>query len=239
MFVAMQTGAELGIGPAAASRGIYVVNNRPALEGQLALGLIRSAGVTEYMQVGTGTVKGVTDYGYCKFKRKGEPEETVRFTVAEAKKAGLWGKSGPWSKYPDDMLTWKAVSRASKRYFSDVTLGLELNEVARDIPAKAVSRAEARTEDAKVDPLADMLITSDKAKPEAVEALGEAIAEPEAKPEAVGTIEQWLVHAEVVEPEASVTEDTPQMPLEGEKGCVSCGCRVLNSECTECGALAF
>jgi hypothetical protein len=39
-----------------------------------------------------------------------------------------------YDKYREDLLIWRATSRMAKRNFSDITLGLEIAEVARDLP---------------------------------------------------------------------------------------------------------
>jgi hypothetical protein len=73
--------------------------------------------------------------GVVRFQRRDMDEAMeVAFSIADAKKAGLWGKSGPWTQYPDDMLEWRAVARASKRYFSDILLGLGIAEELQDYP---------------------------------------------------------------------------------------------------------
>ncbi len=135
VLVAMQAGVELGFSPMRALSAVAVVNGRPSLMGEAALAKIRQAKVCIYgPMVGT---RGAGDAreGFFTFAREGADEQTtVTFTISEAKRAGLWGKSGPWSSYPDDMLMWRAVARACKRYFSDVLLGLSIAEEVQDYP---------------------------------------------------------------------------------------------------------
>lgn len=45
----------------------------------------------------------------CEVKRKGENDPIkATFSVADAKKASLWGKAGPWQQYPKRMLAMRA-----------------------------------------------------------------------------------------------------------------------------------
>jgi hypothetical protein len=75
-------------------------------------------------------------------KRKGEEIITSRYSAEDAKVAGLWGKSGPWSQHPKRMLTMKARNFALRAAFADLFLGLEysaeeLQEVADSKSASA------------------------------------------------------------------------------------------------------
>lgn len=73
----------------------------------------------------------------CEAKRQGYPSPSVsRFSVADAKKAGLWGKSGPWTQYPQRMLTLRARGFALRNAFADALRGLITAEEARDYPTQ-------------------------------------------------------------------------------------------------------
>ncbi len=152
VFVAMQTGMEAGLSAMAAVRSVVVINGLPSWKGEAALGLIRSRGTN--IETGIGG-EGESRFGFAKF-RIGDETKEVRFSVADAKQAGLWGKGGPWTLYPNDMLVWRAVSRASKRYFSDVLMGLALAEEVADYPQDEASRAALPPPEH--DPLADAIL---------------------------------------------------------------------------------
>ena len=67
------------------------------------------------------------------------PDGTVcerRFSVADAKNAGLWGKQGPWKQYPDRMLAMRARGFAARDGAADVLGGLYLSEELQDTPAE-------------------------------------------------------------------------------------------------------
>lgn len=133
VFVAVMWGAEVGLGPLQALNGISVINGKPALWGDAALALVRGhpacAGIREGIE-GEGDAR----YGFCEVTRKGQAPERRTFSVADAKKAGLWGKSGPWQQYPDRMLQMRARGFAIRDVFPDALRGVITAEEAQDYP---------------------------------------------------------------------------------------------------------
>jgi hypothetical protein len=183
VFVAVETGLEAGLSPMQALRSVYVVNGLPAWKGEAALALIRSKGrcrvPPRISHVGEGD-----DYrAEIIFQRTEDPSPlSVAFSVADAKKARLWGKSGPWTDYAEDMLVWRAVSRLGKQYFADVLLGLAIVEEMRDYPTSiAATKADPPTEP---DPLLAELAAEPEVDPETGEVIPDYIApeEPEQEP---------------------------------------------------------
>lgn len=144
VMLAIQTGMELGFSLMRSLTAVIVVNGRPGLYGEAVLALVHDRKICSRPPVLSVEGDGDERRGVCRFQRKDMPEalETT-FSVADAKKAKLWGKSGPWTDYMDDMLQWRAVARANKRYFSDVTLGLALREELDDYPAEPAPRSVA------------------------------------------------------------------------------------------------
>lgn len=138
--LAIQAGAEIGLSPMQALQSIAVVNGRPSIYGDAALAVVKASPVCEYV---TESVEGDGDQmvATCTAKRRGYPEPTVsRFTVADAKKAGLWGKSGPWSQYPRRMLQMRARGFALRDAFPDALRGMVTAEEASDYPTPEPSR---------------------------------------------------------------------------------------------------
>lgn len=130
---AIAQGLVIGMNPWQALQSIAVINGRPCLWGDAMLGLIRKSGVLEDIQE---TLEGSGDamVAVCRMKRKGQESWIERrFSVAEAKKAGLWGKSGTWQSYPTRMLPLRARSWACRDGFGDVLGGLYAAEEAQDI----------------------------------------------------------------------------------------------------------
>jgi hypothetical protein len=139
-LLAGQHGAELGLGPMQSLQCIAVVNGRPTVWGDAALALVQSSPVCEYV---AEKVEGDGEnmVAICTAKRRGYPEATaVRFSVADAKKAALWGKSGPWSQYPRRMLQLRARGFALRDAFPDVLKGLVTAEEAQDYPLPEPAR---------------------------------------------------------------------------------------------------
>jgi len=133
-MLAIQAGSEVGLSPMQSLQSIAVINGRPTIWGDAAMALVQSSPVCEYIKE---YVEGDGDalVAVCEAKRKGYPSPTVvRFSVADAKKAGLWGKSGPWQQYPARMLTLRARGFALRNAFADALRGLITAEEAQDYP---------------------------------------------------------------------------------------------------------
>ncbi len=131
-MVAIMHGLEVGLTPMAALQRIAVVNGRPTIWGDGAMGLVRGSGACEFIRetiAGDGDAMKAT----CQAKRKGETEPIVAtFSVADAKKAGLWGKQGPWQQFPKRMLQMRARAFCLRDGFADVLGGLYLREEIED-----------------------------------------------------------------------------------------------------------
>ena len=131
-LLAIQHGSEVGLSPMQSLQSIAVINGRPTIWGDAALALVQSSPVCEYVRE---YVEGDGDNlaAVCEAKRRGYPAPTtVRFSVADAKKAGLWAKSGPWTQYPQRMLTLRARGFALRNAFADALRGLITAEEAQD-----------------------------------------------------------------------------------------------------------
>ena len=138
-LLAIQHGSEVGLSPMQSLQSIAVINGRPTIWGDAALALVQSSPVCEYVKEYTEG-QGDTLTAVCEAKRRGYPAPTVsRFSMADAKRAGLAGKSGPWSQYPERMLALRARGFALRNAFADALRGLITAEEAQDYPAAAVS----------------------------------------------------------------------------------------------------
>lgn len=143
-MIAIMRGLEVGLTPFMALDKIAIVNGRPVIWGDGAIGLVRGSGLCEFVKE---RIEGDGDnrIAVCEAKRRGEPESIRRtFSVADAKKAGLWGKSGPWQQYPERMLQMRARAFCLRDGFADVLGGLYLREEIED--ARPVAQAEPRDE---------------------------------------------------------------------------------------------
>jgi len=132
IIVAIQWGAEIGLAPLQAMQSIAVINGRPSIWGDAMLALVRGSGLLEFIRE-TPTDEGCT----CALKRRGDPNEVERtFTPEDAKKAGLWGKQGPWQQHPKRMMQMRARAFALRDVFPDVLRGVHIGEEAQDMPVE-------------------------------------------------------------------------------------------------------
>lgn len=147
ILVAMQMGAELGLPPMQALQNVAVINGRPSLWGDAVLALVRGSGKLEDFHEEVTDEKAV-----CTVHRKGDSKPVVReFSMEDAKKAGLAGKSGPWQQYPKRMMQMRARSFALRDAFPDVLRGVWSAEEAQDAPMRDVTpdASEAGAEQAE------------------------------------------------------------------------------------------
>ena len=151
IMLAVQMGSEVGLSPMQALQNIAVINNRPSLWGDAMLGLCRNSprceDVAERME-GEGDKMAA----FCVVKRKGATAVVSRFSVDDAKKAGLWGKAGPWTQYPARMLQMRARGFALRDAFPDVLRGLISAEEAADTPTDAAAPYAGTTIEATPEP---------------------------------------------------------------------------------------
>lgn len=136
--VAILQGLELGLSPMAAMQSIAVVNGRPCLYGDGMLAVVRASGLMEWMKE---TDDGTT--ATCTVKRRGETDPITRtFSDEDAKRAGLFGKPGPWTQYRPRMRQMRARSFALRDTFADVLKGIssadEMQDVVDITPKQAV-----------------------------------------------------------------------------------------------------
>ncbi len=153
--VIFQRGFELGLMPSQALDGIAIIQGRVTVWGDVAKGMCYAAGLLEE---DTETIEGDGDNraAVVRVKRKGQTNwHEQRFTVADAKRAGLWGKQGPWSQYPERMLIMRARGFALRSKFPDVLKGLYLSEEADSIPSHTPAGSVNSEVNATVNALSD------------------------------------------------------------------------------------
>jgi hypothetical protein len=155
-LLAIQHGSEVGLSPMQSLQSIAVINGRPTIWGDAALALVQASPACEYVKEYTEG-QGDTLTAVCEAKRRGYPAPTVsRFSMADAKRAGLAGKSGPWSQYPERMLALRARGFALRNAFADCLRGLVTAEEAQDypqaVPTPAVTVTQPEPPAATVEP---------------------------------------------------------------------------------------
>jgi hypothetical protein len=150
VLVAIELGMELGLAPMQALQSIAVINGRPSIFGDGLLALCMGAPVyeshDEYYTVNGERREAITSddlaapttAAVCVFERRVGASGTIRsveraFSVADAKRANLLNKKGPWQEYPARMLRMRARSWAARDAFPDVLRGICSAEEAADI----------------------------------------------------------------------------------------------------------
>jgi hypothetical protein len=129
VLVAIQMGAEVGLPPLASIQNIAVINGRPSLWGDAVLAVVKSQ--PDCIDVIETEGEG---WAQCIVKRRGHSPVECKWTTQDAKTAGLWGKSGPWTQYPRRMLQMRARGFACRDAYPDRLRGISIAEESRDIP---------------------------------------------------------------------------------------------------------
>lgn len=138
-------GHEIGIPPMRSLQSISPINGRPALWGDEPLALVYASGLVERFHEDIQPDRCV-----CIAKRKGLPDEVRReWTVETAKRAGLWGKPGSWTQFPQRMLQLRARAWALRDLFPDVLKGIAIGEELVGVEVMEAPTADAQTEPAK------------------------------------------------------------------------------------------
>lgn len=130
VMVAIMAGAELGLAPFQSLQSFAIVNNRPTLWGDGLMAVARAQGV----QV-RETLEGEGEQlvATCSVTRPDTGEIVERsFSVADAKKASLWNKQGPWQQYPRRMLQMRARAWALRDGCADMLRGFQVREEVED-----------------------------------------------------------------------------------------------------------
>ncbi len=131
LMVAILAGLEMGIPPFKAIRSLAVINGKVALYGDALIERVRlSPRCREVAELLNGS--GDAAIAICKAVRDTGEVIERSFSVADAKKANLWGKPGPWSQYPWRMLQMRARAFCLRDGFADVIGGISVAEEVQD-----------------------------------------------------------------------------------------------------------
>ena len=145
LTLAMLEGASIGLNPLQAVQGISVVNGRPALWGDALVAVVKGSPVFGGERIEAFTDNERPDNSGVRVTvwRKGDEANAhaEQFTIADAKRAGLWGKQGPWTQYPRTMLRHRACALAYRQTFADVLKGVRYAEEERDAAETPVAPA--------------------------------------------------------------------------------------------------
>lgn len=196
-------GRELGLSAWASIMGVQMIQGQPSLKAATAAALIRRSGVYDFAEV-----EATPSSCELAFFRHGKQVGSTRFTLDDAKRAGLVRDGSGWAKYPGDMCFARALMRGFRRFCSDLTLGpiydaeeltsgftesdvidVELAPqvpVVEPEPVVETKPAKAARKPAKVEPMAEV-------KPPANDALFDEVEQAQAETTADKTrkLDEW------------------------------------------------
>jgi len=137
VMLAVQMGSELGLAPLQSLQNVAVINGKPSIYGDAMLAVCSASPLCSDISE-TFEGEGEELAAVCVAQRKGRKPVTARFSVADARRAALWDKAGPWKQYPRRMLQMRARGFALRDAFPDVLRGLIAREEAEDYPGKTI-----------------------------------------------------------------------------------------------------
>lgn len=124
-FMALATGAMLGVPAMAAINGIHIIEGRVAPSAILLVALVISKGVAEYWEI----LESDENHCVIETKRVGARKPAqARFDIVEAQRAGLVKDKSNYQKWPADMCIARASMRLIRRVYADVSQGLYARE---------------------------------------------------------------------------------------------------------------
>lgn len=142
--VAIEFGIGLGFTPLQSLSAVCIVNNRPCLYGDSLMSLVvrhKAYGGHKAEWTGEGEKRVCTFTIFRLIAGESKPY-SVSFSYADAKRAGLLGKPGPWSLYPDRMVFCRARAFALRDSFPDALNGAGLIEEQESVDnSEEITRA--------------------------------------------------------------------------------------------------
>jgi hypothetical protein len=117
--------------PASVVQEYDIIQGKPALKSQAILARFQlSGGSVQWDVVTPKAVKGT-------FKHPQGGSLTVEWTIEMAKQAGIYREGSGWSKYPEDMLRARVISRAVRSIYPACILGHYATEEVMDFDSPA------------------------------------------------------------------------------------------------------
>lgn len=142
ILIAVQMGAEVGMKAMASLQNIGVINGKPGIYGDAGKAILLSAGcIIEESDIEEIKKTGVAR---CRVTRNGRPPVERTFSIENARTAGLWGKQGPWTTYPERQMAWRAFWFAARDAAADLLKGLGGAEELSDIEPREINPMPSR-----------------------------------------------------------------------------------------------
>lgn len=145
IFAIVTTSRSLGIDPIRSlNGGLYYVNGKVGMSTELMASLIREKGHSIIKD------KSSNDSICILHGKRADNGDTwtIKFSIDDAKRAGIYNDKTPWGKYPGTMVYNRAFSMLARQLFPDVIKGAgytqdELKEISDN---KTVARQERSNE---------------------------------------------------------------------------------------------
>lgn len=133
LFICWEMAHQIGLSLAQGMQSIAIINGRACMWGDDMLALCMAHKDFEDIQEHRLLTDDGKIYGYgCTIKRKGRSDTYNEFTYDMAKQAGLLGKQGTWTQYPERMLKLRARGFSLRDSFTDALRGIKSREEVED-----------------------------------------------------------------------------------------------------------
>ena len=139
------TGAERGLPIATSLAQIHIIEGKISMSAEALRALVLRSGAAEYLECTEYTPERVT---WATKRKGGRREQSVTWTPAKAKKAGLDGKAN-WRRHPEPMMSARASAELCRAVYPDVCGGLYTPDEAIEL---GPDQYDARIIEEKVDP---------------------------------------------------------------------------------------
>lgn len=135
------TGQEFGIGPMASLRAFHIVDGKAVADYSFWVRCLRTAGYRiEYLRKEPECVRvRLTAPDGSSMEEQWDKERAI--------KAGLWNGKDNWRKYPEAMLTARAITSAGRAFAADVMFGCYVQDEADEFASVPVSGKLRVTDD--------------------------------------------------------------------------------------------
>lgn len=122
----MAKGAELGLPFTASFDLIHVIDGKPGLSPRGALAILHASPEIRRIEIAELYDDKNAYVGHtCTIERVNGFTYTARFTLADARQAGLEKSGSGWAKYPHNMCLWRAVGFAADVAAPDIIGGMK------------------------------------------------------------------------------------------------------------------
>jgi len=113
----IMAGRSFGLDAMASLRGLNVIKGKVGMSSALMKGLCQASPLCEYFR----HVESNERYAVYVTKRSGDPEVRWRYTIEQARKAGLL-EQDQWKRRPDVMLRWRCIAELARDQYPDIIM---------------------------------------------------------------------------------------------------------------------